>query len=199
MEYKIIPLGELDDTQVLELAGLHHAAMHSLLTELGLPFLERYYRFAQKDKSVLGFCAVSPKGIPLGWVIGSPKPDQLNGRLREPLTWFALQMFRLLFTRPRVLLQLAGSVLSSDQPDMAVDAIELTYIGVAKEKAGAGLGTKLIGRFIDASRQAEYRSVVLSVEVENEPAIVLYKKVGFEIIQTFSEGQFQRHRMELRI
>lgn len=199
MEYKIIPLGELDDTQVLELAGLHHAAMHSLLTGLGLPFLERYYRFAQKDMSVLGFCAVSPIGDPLGWVIGSPKPDQLNGRLREPLTWFVLQMFRLLFTRPRVLLQLAGSVLSSDQPDMAADAIELTYIGVAKENAGTGLGTKLIGHFIESSRQADYRSVVLSVEVENEPAIALYKKVGFKIIQTFSEGHFQRHRMELNI
>jgi len=199
MEYKIVPLGELDDTQVLELARLHHAAMHSLLTDLGLPFLERYYQFAQKDMSVLGFCAVSPKGIPLGWVIGSPKPDQLNGRLREPLTWIVLQMVRLLFTRPQVLLQLAGSVLSSDQPDMAADAIELTYIGVAKENAGTGLGTKLIGRFIEASRQAKYRSVVLSVEVENKPAIALYKKVGFEVTKTFSEGHFQRHRMEMRI
>jgi ribosomal protein S18 acetylase RimI-like enzyme len=199
MEYKIVSFRELAGGQVLELAQLHHAVVHSLLTELGLPFLERYYRFAQDDISVLGFCAISENRIPLGWVMGSPKPEQLNGRLRESLPWFIAQMFRLLFTRPLVLWQLALSVVSSNQPDMSVASIELTYIGVAKEKMGIGLGTKLIHYFIEASRKAEYYSIVLSVEVENEPAIALYKKAGFEISKTFSEGRYQRHRMEKRI
>lgn len=198
MEHNIIPLSQLDDGQILELARLHHAVMHSLLSELGLPFLERYYQATQKDITVIGFCATSENGTPLGWVTGSPKPDQLNGQLREPLIWFVSQMMQLLFTRPQVLWQLAYSVVSSNQPEMSADSIELTYIGVAKEQAGIGLGTKLINYFIESSRKAEYHSVVLSVEVENEPAIALYKKAGFEVIQTFSEGRFQRHRMEIR-
>jgi len=200
MEHNIIPLGELNDRQVLELARLHHAVMHSLLTDLGLPFLERYYQLAQKDTSTIGFCAISENGTLLGWVIGSPKPDQLNGRLREPLSWFILQMLRLLFTRPRVLWQLVSSVFSSSgQSDMKGDAIELTYVGVSGEQKGTGIGTKLIESFITASREAGYHSVILSVEVDNPSAIALYKKTGFEITRTFSEGRYQRHRMELKI
>lgn len=200
MGHSIVSLVELDDEQVMELARLHYAVMHSLLTELGVPFLERYYQLAQTDGSVLGFCAISEKGNPLGWVIGSPKPDQLNGRLREALTWFIQQMLRLLFTRPRVLWQLALSVLSSSgQSDIKEDAIELIYIGVSGEQKGTGIGTKLVDCFITASREAGYHSVILSVEVDNPPAIALYKKTGFEIIRTFSEGRYQRHRMELKI
>ena len=200
MAHNIISLGELDDEQVLELARLHHAVMYSLLTELGLPFLERYYQLAQKDGNVIGFCAVSESGSPLGWVTGSPNPDQLNGRLREPLTWFILQMLRLLFTHPWVLWQLVSSVFSSsDQSNIKDNAIELTYIGVSRKQTGIGIGTKLIDNFLTASREAGYHSVILSVEVDNQPAIALYKKTGFEIIQTFSEGRYQRHRMELKI
>ena len=199
-ETRIIPLGDLSDGQVLELANLHHDVMHSLLTDMGMPFLERYYQIAREDKDVLGFCAISENESLLGWVSGSPNPNQLNGRLREPLTWFVPQIFRLLFVRSSVVWQLISSVLSSsNQPAIKIDAIELTYIGVAKDQVGAGLGTRLISRFIEASREAEYHSVVLSVEVENHPAIALYKKTGFEIIQTFSEGRYRRHRMELKI
>ena len=200
MEHNVISLGELNDEQVLELARLHHVVMHSLLTDLGLPFLERYYQLAQKDASAIGFCVTYENGTPLGWVTGSPKPDQLNNRLREPLTWFILQMLRLLFTRPWVLWQLASSVFSSSgQSDMKDDAIELTYIGVSEKQKGTGVGTKLINRFITASREAGYHSVILSVEVDNQPAVALYKKTGFEIIRTFLEGHYQRHRMELKI
>lgn len=200
MAHNLISLGELDDEQVLELARLHHAVMYSLLTELGLPFLERYYQLAQKDGNVIGFCAVSESGTPLGWVTGSPNPEQLNGRLRKPMTWFVLQMLRLLFTHPWALWQLVSSAISSsDQSNIKDNAIELTYIGVSRKQTGNGIGTKLIDNFLTASREAGYHSVILSVEVDNQPAIALYKKTGFEIIRTFSEGRYQRHRMELKI
>jgi ribosomal protein S18 acetylase RimI-like enzyme len=59
------------------------------------------------------------------------------------------------------------------------------------------LGKGLLNTFIETSREAGYRSVVLSVEKDNEPAIALYQKAGFKIIKTFSEGHYERHRMEL--
>jgi ribosomal protein S18 acetylase RimI-like enzyme len=171
-----------------------------LLTALGLPFLERYYQAAQDDGNVIGFCALSEEGTPLGWVMGSPKPDQVNSRLREPLTWFVMQLLRLLVTHPLVLGQLVSSVLtSSNQTDMNAGSIELTYIGVSEDQSGSGLGTKLINHFIEATREAEYHSVVLSVETDNQPALALYEKTGFKIIKTFSEGRYQRYRMELSL
>ena len=80
---------------------------------------------------------------------------------------------------------------------MKSGAIELTYIGVAPNQRNKGLGRKLLDAFIEASRSSGYHSVVLSVEMENAPAIALYEKAGFKIIQSFSEGRYKRHRLEL--
>ena len=107
-------------------------------------------------------------------------------------------MLRLAVTRPLVLKQLISSVLFSSA-EMEKDAIELTYIGVVSGHQGKGLGQALVKEFIEQSRSKGYHSVVLSVEEENKTAITLYEKLGFKIIKTFSEGRFQRHRMELTL
>ena len=75
--------------------------------------------------------------------------------------------------------------------------MELTYIGVAPNQRSKGLGGELLNAFIQASRLKGCHSVVLSVETENALAIALYEKAGFKITKTFSEGRYQRHRMEL--
>jgi ribosomal-protein-alanine N-acetyltransferase len=82
---------------------------------------------------------------------------------------------------------------------MEKDALELTYIGVASSHQGKGLGRALLDKFVEESRAREYHSVVLSVEEENKAAIPLYEKSGFKITKTFSEGRYQRHRMELTL
>jgi|SRR5687767_6167000 len=198
MDYTLVEFPQLDTDGINRLAALHHSVMQTLLSNLGLPVVLRYYQVAREERSVVGICAVSPSGEMLGWALGSPHPNLINSRVRTPLTWFLLQMLRLTLTRPLVLWQLVSSVLrSSGQPDLKSGAIELTYIGVASDQRGKGLGRKLLDAFIEASRMAGYHSVVLSVEMENMPAIALYEKAGFKIIQSFSEGHYQRHRMEL--
>jgi ribosomal protein S18 acetylase RimI-like enzyme len=132
--------------------------------------------------------------------MGSPSPDKINIQLRSPLAWFLLQILRVTLTRPVVLWQLLSSVSSaSSQPALKSGAIELTYIGVATDQRGKGMGKTLLHAFIDASRAQGYRSVVLSVETENVPAVSLYENTGFEIVNTFSEGRYRRHRMELTL
>ena len=198
MDYALVEFSQLDTDGINRLATLHHSVMQTLLSELGLPLVLRYYQVAHDDRSVVGICAVSPSGEMLGWALGSPHPDLINSRLRTPFTWFLFQMLRLTLTHPMVLWQLVSSVLgSSGQPDMKSDAIELTYIGVAPNQRNKGLGRELLDAFIEASHSAGNRSIVLSVEMENAPAIALYEKKGFKIVQTFSEGRYQRHRMEL--
>jgi len=199
-DYRIVPVSELDEKGLVQLAGLHHSVMHTLLSDLGLPILLKYYQVARDDSSVVGLCAVSPSGELLGWGMGSPHPEAINARLRKPLIWFMMQMLRVMLTRPMIFFQLVSSVLSSSNvPDMKKDSIELTYIGVDASQQGKGMGGELLHAFIEESRKAGYHSIELSVEVENEPAIALYKKNGFQITQTFSEGRYQRHRMELKL
>jgi ribosomal protein S18 acetylase RimI-like enzyme len=198
MDYELVSLSQLDEDGLRHLAALHHSVMKTLLSDLGLPIVLRYYQAAQSDPDVIGLCAVSASGEVLGWAIGSPHPEMINARLRRPVVWFILQMVRLTFTRPGVLWQLITSVFSSaGETGLKVDAIELTYIGTAADQRGRGLGKELLNAFMESSRAKGYRSVILSVEVENEPAIAMYEKAGFEIIKTFSEGRYQRHRMEM--
>jgi ribosomal protein S18 acetylase RimI-like enzyme len=198
MDYELVPLSQLQDADLKKLATLHHAVLHTLLNDLGLPIISRYYQIARSDLSVIGICAINSSSEIIGWATGSPHPDRINLSLRKPLPWFAVQMFRVMFTRPLVLLQLASSIFSSSaETEMDGDEIELTYIGVAPNQRGKGLGKKLLNAFIESSSSYGYRSVLLSVETDNSAAIALYEKSGFKIARTYSEGRYQRHRMEL--
>ncbi len=198
MDFTLTSLSELDAAGLERLAALHQSVMHTLLSELGLPVVLRYYQVCQNDSTVIGLCAVSPAGEILGWALGSPHPDEINARLRRPFPWFARQMLRLAFIRPLTLWQLAASALSSpSQMNSEASALELTYIGVAASARGQGLGTALLKAFADAGRSAGYGSVVLSVETDNPEAAALYTKAGFQVTWTFTEGRFQRQRMKL--
>ena len=137
---------------------------------------------------------MSETGSLLGWALGSSKPDQLNGRLREACLWFISQMLRVLSTHPRLIWQLFVSARSASVP-MKEGAVELTYIGVDTSVRKQGLGRELLNGFIQAARAAKYESIVLSVEAENAEAIALYTRAGFRIINSFAEGIFNRHRM----
>lgn len=190
------PLPQLNPSDLNYLAALHHSVMHTLLSELGLPVVRRYYEICQHDAAVIGICAGN--GECTGWAVGSPYPERINAQLRTPLGWFAGQMIKLAVTRPTALMQLAQSVLSaSDANALRPGQIELTYIGVAPTARGRGLGKGLLAAFVEASRAAGYESVALSVETDNPAAIALYTNGGFQITKTFHEGRFERHRMEL--
>jgi RimJ/RimL family protein N-acetyltransferase len=64
-------------------------------------------------------------------------------------------------------------------------------MGIVPAYRGQGLGGRLISAALDQARQAGFIRVELSVHADNEPAIALYKKVGF-----VSEGV---HRRTVRI
>lgn len=199
MEITIQPLHQSTPELLALVARLHHAVMPTLLSDLGIPFVERYFQAGAADSSVIGMVALLPDGrTPCGYVIGCPRPDRLMAQLRSPFLWFARQILHLLFTRPSVLLQLAVSALSI-QGQMGDDpsVIEVSYLGISPEARGAGLGERLMRTFLDACRHAGYRAVALSVEIENQAAVAMHKKVGFQVKKAFREGRFSRYRMEI--
>lgn len=195
-EHRFVKISEMDDDSLNQLAELHHSVMHTLLSDLGLPIVLKYYQVARSDFSVVARCALDAAGSIVGWAIGSPNPEVINAKLRSPLAWFLIQMMRLAVTRPLVFKQLVSSIFSSSA-QMEVGAIELTYIGVASSQQGQGLGRKLLNKFVEECRMKGYHSVVLSVEDDNRAAVALYEKYGFHITRSFSEGRYHRHRMEL--
>jgi len=197
MEYRLLPIRQLDTGQRKTLAVLHQSVMETLLSDLGFPIVERYYQVAVEDEQVIGFCAMKDDTV-LGWVVGSPYPQVLNGRLRSPFHWFVWQMVRMLISRPQLISQLVASVRSAGEEFVpGPGEIELTYVGVAPEARGQKLGDTLIKKFLEASRTDGYQKVSLSVETDNPAALNLYQQNGFNILNTFTEGSYERHRMEL--
>ena len=206
----ISPLSRLPASYLPALADLHCATMPTLLTDLGKPFVLRYYHLAQADPSVVALCALKSISTSpelqitnyelLAYCLGSPNPSALNAQLRSPLPWFAGRMLKIAFTRPGVLFQLAQSILSASAANtLQPGQIELTYIGVAPQARGQGIGKTLLAAFVESARSAGYASVALSVETDNPAALALYTKFGFTITQTFTEGRYHRHRMEYPI
>lgn len=57
-------------------------------------------------------------------------------------------------------------------------------IGVVPEHRGRGLGTQLICRALHGFRQAGLRRVYLEVTAQNEAAIRLYRRIGFQTART---------------
>ena len=199
MDYILKSLSDLDDRSLEGVALLHQSVMHNLLADLGLPILLRYYQIARIESSVISFCAVSSSTEILGWAIGSPDPYALNARIQKPFVGFLKQMMALAVKRPLILLQLFSSVLSSSQENLPANTVELTYIGVAKNVEGQGIGRALLNVFIEASKSSGYHSVELTTETDNLHALALYEKSGFAIKRTFQEGRFKRYRMERKL
>lgn len=200
MAYTFIPLTELPAPALLQLADLHHQVMHTLLSELGLPLVRKYYQAAQKHTGNISLCAIDKNGKLCAWATGSANPSALNHSLRQPAAWFLWQIFSASLRKPSALLHLLGSLLADPTPNqLRPSQLELTYIGVSPQAQGKGLGTDLLGRFIHLAGQAGYSSIALSVETDNPAAIRLYTQSGFTITRTFHEGRFERHRMEYQI
>ncbi|MEI7849248.1 MAG: GNAT family N-acetyltransferase [Chloroflexota bacterium] len=198
MTFTIKPIAELNSDEIDKLADLHISVMHTLLSDLGKPIVLRYYQLAHKHPDVIGLCALSDDGDILGWATGSANPADVNKQLRLPLPWFFSQLLRLVFSHPGIILDLIGSLISTSKANqIKADQLELTYIGIANDAQGRGMGKLLLNAFLEAAHQANYKSIALSVETENMAAISLYSHSGFAITQTFREGRFERHRMEI--
>ena len=157
-----------------------------------------YFQAAITDPDVIGFYAMSDSDKLIGYVVGTPRPDELNSKLTKPYPWFVMQCLRLLFTRPRILWQaLVSSLTLSQQVASENDAIEVVYMSVDPKARGQGLGRALMQAFHDASRAAGYKRVMGSQELENDVSIGLLSSMGYKVLYNFREGHFERQRIEL--
>ena len=65
-----------------------------------------------------------------------------------------------------------------------VDVVEIMNIVVKKSHRKKGIGCKLLEELIKLSKQIDLNVLDLEVNSKNEPAINLYKKLGFQEIRS---------------
>lgn len=197
--FSILSLDQLNDQQIDQICQIHQTAIPTLLAKLGKPFLYAYYQNAKKDPDVIAISAVDNNGRVLGWALGSYHPAKLIADLRGNKIWFAKNLTQALLKKPTLFFELLLSLREVPENQTSERQMELTYIATSPETRSKGIGSTLLARFLDRVQVFGASSIVLSVETDNPNAIQFYKKSGFSIISSFTEGIYHRHRMFLLI
>jgi len=198
MKYTIHNLRELDPKLLPMLAEIHMGD-HGLLSELGYPFVERYFQIVYASQGVVAVYAQDDEtGELIGYNIAATEPAALTGQLTEDRMWFIKQILKTALTRPLAILQLVVSSLTiqNQQNQIEPDSIESLYLTISPNYRGKGMGKTIQQGLFAAVREAGYKRIVGSVEVTNEASLKMCLSNGFTITKTFREGKYTRHRIE---
>lgn len=76
---------------------------------------------------------------------------------------------------------------------LAADEAEITNVAVLEDHRGCHLGKLLVSEALREAKRRGAASVFLEVRISNDPAIGLYKKLGFEICGT-RKGFYEKPR-----
>jgi len=71
-----------------------------------------------------------------------------------------------------------GVLLLTDTPEL--NSWDVSYVGVVPEARGSGIGRQLVFKALLEARLVDATQLTLSVDARNQPAIGLYRSVGFE-------------------
>jgi ribosomal-protein-alanine N-acetyltransferase len=83
-----------------------------------------------------------------------------------------------------------------------LDKCYLADFGIREDYRGKGLGSSFLRKVLELVREEGFSRISLTVDTANEPAIGLYRKHGFRIVQErrhlYGEGR-HRYVMELNV
>ena len=127
----------------------------------------------------------APRHISILWA--GPDDAEEMARLHAPLfeaAWDAAS-FRQMLADPGATaflarigepLQVAGFIVGR----VAADEAEILTLGVSKDWQRLGIGRRLVEAMCRAARKAEAQRLHLEVSVSNAPALLLYRRLGFQ-------------------
>lgn len=109
---------------------------------------------------------------------GFPEPERWSGR-----SWQG----ELLGERRTVLVARAAQLVGVICLQTVDRTADLQRLVVSPRVRRRGVGSALVGAGVDAARHLGARSVMLEVRYDNEPAIALYQRLGFEQLAVRSD------------
>lgn len=177
----------LDLAHVDGVARLHIASVPGRLSEFGHLATRAYYVGVVASRSGVGMVEVNGHTV-CGFVFGSTTPSRVQRAVfsARPLS-VALGLGVGVLRRPVCLRWLVQSLRGPDEGLYDNQVPELTYLAVAPEGRGRGVGRRLVESFTDAMRVASVPAYELSVDEENRAAIGFYEKLGFRQVGRYRE------------
>ena len=155
---------------------------------------------AAAERAGVRIRAAEPSDIPAISATMSD-PGVVHGTLQTPHTSQALRGERLSFADPHLLFIVAepldgGETIgnASLHRSLRPRRIHSAGLGMSVRDAhqGRGIGTALLAALLDvADNWWQLRRVHLEVYADNEPAIALYRKFGFEVEGTLRQDAFR--------
>jgi ribosomal protein S18 acetylase RimI-like enzyme len=192
----IVPLGR---DHVDDVARLHCSSLSGLLSRLGMPAIRAFYAGCVVTGAAIAFVAIEENAV-RGYVLGAVQPGRLKAEvLRRSLTRTLSAMCLGVMRRPSTLWWLLRSRWGPDQGSYDREAAELTYLAVAAEHRGRGIGRRLVDSFTGAMRAAGVPAYQLSVDGDNRAAAAFYQRMGFRQIGRYRELGVLHCRYELEV
>jgi len=175
------------------------------MTLIGRRFIRGFYRFYIRKKALV-FVAVNSAGGVIGLICGG-KPELRQNFSRVGMLLYAPDIIfgaiRNSYARRRLLHHISSGIdkllkrlfrkrPSIKEPSVNIEGSWASLLSVCTvpDQRGRGVGTALIRRFEAESQAAGYNAIRLSVHSNNEAAISLYKKCGWEVVSQSDAGVY---------
>ncbi len=158
----------------------------SFLTSLGPSFLRLFYFGLASDRDGVAFVA-SSEGRIVGFVAGTLEQEGFYRRLLHSRKWrFALASGRALLLRPRIAPRLLRALRRPTEARESSASACLMSIAVDPERAGTGIGARLVEAFCKAVKERGRTALCLTTDREgNDRVRAFYEKLGFRVARTF--------------
>ncbi len=118
------------------------------------------------------------------WTEAGPGAPGFSGATEETINEISSQEFhrnRLLDSRVRIFAAQFGKEFVGFASTREIDkrTLELSGIMVLEATSGKGVGTRLIEAVKSSASKRDYREILVKTEADNQRAINLYKRTGF--------------------
>jgi ribosomal protein S18 acetylase RimI-like enzyme len=164
-------------------AGTLHAAAiaDGFLSGLGPRFLAVLYRRIVLHGDSFLLVAEGDDGAPAGFIAGACAVGGLYRAFlaHDSLRAVAAAPIRLLASWRRALETLRYGGAGGSPPAPAAPEAELLAVAVTDRWRGHGLGSRLVGAFLEELRARGVARAAVVVGADNEPAIAMYRRAGF--------------------
>lgn len=188
-----------------KIAELHQRSFTGFfLTQLGIPFLFRYYSIVQEYNKGILLLSENPKGKIIGFVAGFLDPDGFYFFMKKKRLALALALLPSLLLKPSILLRILSTYHNMVAPESEKKPIdhmwcELSSIAIDPDQSDKGIGTELANTFIGVAEKLGATLVYLSTDaVGNDRINTFYQKIGF-ILHSVSTKYNGRKMNEYRI
>ncbi|GAB1474505.1 GNAT family N-acetyltransferase [Bacteroidota bacterium] len=156
------------------------------LTELGVNFLNLYYKSVLRSESTISVCATDNELV-IGFVVGCKQSKGYNKSLllNNFFSFFTFTVITL-FTKPKKIIRLIRNFSKIKKPSDDGIYSEILSIAVLPNYTGQGVGDKLVIEFEKIVKEENLKKITLTTDYYNNDSVIsFYKKNGYSIFYDF--------------